>query len=888
MFRLLFRLALLVCPRSYRHVYGAEMAEVFAHCLDVERRRHPRLWRMRAWTAIFETVTLGLSLRRDAAVGRGVIVPEPFPGRRIFVRFQDVRSALRVMRHRPLFAAGVVLMLGLGIGATTAIFSVVDGVLLRALPFQDQDRLVQVWGTVPARNITRASLSEANFWDVLERNRTLEDYGSWHGESYTLTEGDAPPERVNGAFVSVGFFRALRPTPVLGRLFQPGDEASPYADNALVLLSHRLWTRRFGADPAIVGRVIALDSRPRQVIGVLPPGTPWLGAADVFVTMGKRANANRGSWEYSSVGRLKPGVTIDQARADLERVARELAAEYPEPNAGMGMAVAGSSEWIAPEALRRTLLMLLGATSLLMLITCVNVTNLLLAQASARTRDTAVRTALGATRGDLVRERLVESLLFSGIGALVGWGVAFLMLSVFKALDPGGIPRLADVTLDWRAAGFAVLAALLVALATGLVPALRASAGDIVSSLRHAQRGAVGDRHNDRLRQVLVTAEVALSLVLLVGAGLLVRSLFHVLTTDRGFQTEQRLLATVSIPSSYPEPRRVQIVESILSKVEALPVVQSVAAVSGRPLTGGSTGLGIVAADHQDIPDSAVPWATWRIITKDYFKTMGLPLLSGRGFTEQDLIAARPYRVVISKRLADQLWPGENPIGRTALLWKGQGNMPGEVIGVVGNMRERSLENDPTYAVYLPGYGALGTTTLQLVMHTQGEPEAIVPALNDIVRGIDPGLPISGVRTLEDIVTQSVATRRFTMLLLAVFSGLAMILSAAGVYGVLAYTVAQRTAEFGVRLALGASPGQVLRRVFSHGLYPVAAGLVIGVLLALWLSQLMTSLLFGVRPHDPVTYVAVSAGLLLIAMLASYLPARRVLRVDPAVALRMD
>jgi putative ABC transport system permease protein len=374
---------------------------------------------------------------------------------------------------------------------------------------------------------------------------------------------------------------------------------------------------------------------------------------------------------------------------------------------------------------------------------------------------------------------------------------------------------------------------------------------------------------------------------LLIGAGLLVRSLVQVLNVERGFQTEQRLLATVSIPGAYADARRAQIVTDILARLETMPEVVSVALVSGRPLSRGSTGLGIVAADHQDIPEASVPWATWRVVTKDYFRAMGLPVIAGRSFTEQDEIG-KPWRAIISQRLAEQLWRGENPVGKTAILWKGQGNRQAEVIGVVGNMRERGLENDPTLAVYFPAYGALDATTLQLVMHTKGRPEAVVPALRAAVSSIDSNLPVSGIRTLEEIVTTSVGTRRFTMLLLAVFAGLALVLAVAGVYGVLAYSVARRTAEIGVRLALGAQRRQVLGRVFAYGMRPVLVGMVIGLAATLWLSQFMASLLFGIQQVDLLTYVAASVTLTSTAALACYVPARRVLGVDPVAALRTE
>jgi putative ABC transport system permease protein len=798
---------------------------------------------------------------------------------------RDIQSTLRLVRKQPIFTAGVVLMLALGIGATTAIFSVVYGVLLRPLPFPEPDRLVQVWGSIPARGLTRNSLTEANFWDMRDMNRTFEELGAYHGDSFTLTDG-GNPERVTGGRVSVGFFRALGVRPVAGRLFEPGED-EPGSPTDRVLLSHGLWTRRFGSDRGLIGRTIMLDGRPYEVLGVLPAGTPWLNIADAFTPFIRRPDANRGSWEYVGLGRLKPGVTLQAALADLERVAKELEARYPDTNKGAGAAIGSSDEWIASDQLRRTLWILLGACGLLLVIACVNVTNLLLARASTRVRETAVRTALGASRADLVRERLTESVLLSVAGAGVGWLVAIGMLAILKAFDPGGIPRLADVDLNGWVLAFSALAALVVGIATGLIPALQAPLADVLPALRQGQRGAVGERRHDVIRSLFVGAEVALSLTLLIGAGLLVRSLVQVLNVERGFQTEQRLLATVSIPGAYADARRAQIVTDILARLETMPEVVSVALVSGRPLSRGSTGLGIVAADHQDIPEASVPWATWRVVTKDYFRAMGLPVIAGRGFTEQDEIG-KPWRAIISQRLAEQLWRSENPVGKTAILWKGQGNRQAEVVGIVGNMRERGLENDPTLAVYFPAYGALDATTLQLVMHTKGRPEAVVPALRAAVSSIDSNLPVSGIRTLEEIVTTSVGTRRFTMLLLAVFAGLALVLAVAGVYGVLAYSVARRTAEIGVRLALGAQRRQVLGRVFAYGMRPVLVGMVIGLAATLWLSQFMASLLFGIQQVDLLTYVAASVTLTSTAALACYVPARRVLGVDPVAALRTE
>jgi putative ABC transport system permease protein len=691
---------------------------------------------------------------------------------------------------------------------------------------------------------------------------------------------------VTGATVSVGFFRALAVQPVAGRLFTPGED-DPGAPAERVILSNSLWRQRFGGDPGIVGRTLLLDSRPHAVVGVLPPGTPWLDFAEVFVPFIRRTDANRGSWEYVGIGRIKQGVTYEAAFADLERVARELETRYP-VNKGMGATMARSSTWVASDQLRQTLWILLGAVGLLLLIACVNVTNLLLARAAARQRESAVRTALGATRADLARERLTESMIFSVAGAGLGLLLALGILRFLTTVGPVGIPRLDEVALNGWVVAFAVGVTLLVGVLTGLAPAIHAPVGQVMTAMRQGQRGSVGDRRQDRTRGLFVGAEVAIALMLLVGAGLLVRSLMQVLTVDRGFQTERRLLLTVSIPSAYGEERMQQTVQNILARLDTLPELVSSAAVSGRPLSRGSTGLGLAAADRPDMPDAAVPWASWRIVTKDYFKTMGLPLLAGRGFTEQDVIG-KPWRTIISKRAADVLWPGQNPIGRTAILWRGQNQRQGEVIGVVADMRERGLEADPTIAVYFPAYGdGMATTTLQLVTQTKGKPEGAVPAIRTAVASIDPGLPISSIRTLEELVTTSVATRRFTMTLLVTFAGLALVLALAGVYGVLAYSITRRTQEIGVRLALGAEHGRVLRSTILRGLRPVLIGMLIGLGLSFWVSGFMTTLLFGVTTNDASTYVVVTLALLVTAVLSCYIPARQVLRVDPTIALRAE
>jgi predicted permease len=884
MLRAFYRCLLLACPARIRREIGAEMEDVFVHCVGVTRDRAgwlggPIAIGRGAWDAL----SFAVASRWDERQRRGLSSdPHGTERRRRSFMFKrhEISSALRQLRHKPLSTAAIVLMLALGIGASTAMFSVVYGVLLRPLPFPELERIVQVYGARPDRGWTQVSLTEANYWDLQDRNRTFEHLGAWHGGSGILT-GETP-EQLSVSLVSSAFFRALGVRPVVGRLFDVDDDVNG-ATTRPVLLSHRFWVRRFGADRGVIGRPLMFATGPRTIVGVLPAGSPWLDAGELFVPFVRRADANRGSFEYVGIGRLKPGVTMETALADLQAVSKDLERQYPATNTGLGAALVPARSWIASDDLRRTLWILLGAVGLLLVIACVNVANMLLARASGRGREIAVRAALGASRLDLVRLSLAESLLLGALACGAGLLIAFGILSLIRSINPAGIPRIDQVALNGWVFAFASAVAVVVGVATGLAPALQAPRADLARSL--GRRGTTGDRRQAFVRSTFVAAEVALSLMLLVGAGLTVRSLIQVLNVDRGFQTEQRLYVTVAIPPAYGDARIVQTSTDVLARVRALPDVVSAAAVSGRLLSRGSTGLGLAVPERPDEPGAAVPWGTWRLVSNGYFKTIGLPILHGRDFTDDDVRAA-PRRVVISKRVAEMFWPGQNPVGRAIVLWKGQGDSPGQVIGVVGDMRERGLEGDLTLAVYFPG--GERTTNLQMVLHTRGNPESAIPAMRGAITGVDSGLPISNIRTLTDLVDESVGARRFTMMLLVAFAGLALILALAGVYGVLAYSVARRTAEIGVRLALGAGPRRVLRLVLAQGMRPVVVGLVIGLASAWWLSRVMTTLLFQITARDPWTYVIVTSALTIIGVLACYLPARQVLRVDPVVALRVE
>jgi putative ABC transport system permease protein len=872
--RLLFRGALRAFPAEFRAAHGEEMLGAFSDAL----RAGP------------DSAMLGYAIRSSGdAVRAGWSVrwrrrERPQHRRpKVSTLWQDARYAARTLIKNPGFTAVAVLTLGLGIGANASIFSVVDAVLLRPLPFPEPERLVELTESREGR-WRRASFTHANFWDIRDQNRTFEAVGALRNGSINLSGRDFP-ERLSLGSVSADFFRALGVTPDAGRVFSKGED-EPGGNPRLAVLSHSLWTRNFAADPAIVGRSILLDGQGYIVIGVLPRGEPWLDAADIFVPLVRQPDANRGSFELAVIGRLARGVSLEAAQSDLAGIARRLGEQYPRDDKGMGITVDSSDRWVASDGLRRALWILMGAVGFLLLIACVNLANLFLAKATGRTKERALRVALGASNGRLARQALTESLMLSGVGAGFGLLIAFGIVSLLKALNPGDIPRLGEVRLDVGVLGFTALATVVTGLLTGLLPAIQATRGDLAGTLREGERDQGGGRFMGRLRGLLVAIEVAASLALLIGAGLLLRSFGQVLGVNRGFETENRVMAEVALPRSYGGDETTRFIGQFTERLRSKPGVTSVAAVSMRPLRGVGTGMGFAAADKPPASASEIPWASWRIITAGYFRTLGVPIVRGRDFTETDMIS-KPWRVIISQRIADLLWKGEDPVGRQLILWKGQSDLPAEVIGVAGDMRDWGLDDEPSMAVYFPYYGA-GASPVYFVVHGTAGPDAIQPMLRQILGELDASLPLSRVQSLEQLVGDSVAARRFIMVLLAAFAGVALLLALAGIYGVLSYSVSRRTGEIGVRLALGASPGGVLRLIVAQGMKPVVLGLVVGIGSALALTRLMASLLFGITPTDVATYAGVAGLLVGAALLSCYVPARQALRVDVVAALRKE
>lgn len=804
----------------------------------------------------------------------------------------ELRQTFRGLRRTPTLALLSVGMLALGIGGSTVVFSIVYSALLRPLPFRDPVRLVQIVETRLKRGIDHASVSEANFWDVRALNHSFSEVAAYHYDDANLT-GNGPAEKVQLREISAGFFRTLGVSPVLGCDFSYDDERGGWKTN-VVLVGNNFWRTRFGADPKILGQTLRLSDRAYTVVGVLPPGDPFL-TDELYIPFGYHADAERGSWEFTVIGRLKPGLSMEAAKSDLARIADVLSNDYPWADKDMGFRILPSSTWIAPDTTRRALWLLLGAVALLLLIACVNVANLLLARGITRQREIAVRTAIGASRGRLIRYVILESLLLSLSGAAVGIAIAFFTLRIVQTLDTVDIPRLAEANLYPWVLTFAVSIALLTGVLSGLAPALQAPSTGISNALRDGDR-QTGSRGQNRLRSTLVTAEVAISFLLLIGAGLLIRSFTQLASTSMGFQTENRLLFSVSLPGSYWDKGvGKQFIDRFLARLSAVPGVIAAGAVNSRPVEGGDPGMTI---DSNYRPPSSTgpstpPWAGWRIVTPDYFRAAGLRLQRGRIFDENDKPVwaeqGQPVpqrRVILSDRLAKLIFGNTDPVGKHVTLWKGQSNLDAEVAGVMADSRERGITSESALTVYLP-YGG-NALAGEFIVHTRGNPLALANSVRSIVASLDPNLPVADVRSFKEVVQRSMVPELFNTALLSVFGGLALLLAVSGIYGVLSYAISRRTSEIGLRVALGASSSHILTMAMSEGMKPVLAGVALGIAGALALSRYLAALLFGVTTSDLATYCAVCVLLIATALFACYVPGRRAMKTDPSSALRTE
>jgi putative ABC transport system permease protein len=803
---------------------------------------------------------------------------------------QDVLYALRCLHRAPGFTTIAIVTLALGIGANSAIFSVVNGVLLQALPYPEADRLVGVYHVSEGR---RSVMSGPNFTDAALHAQSFESAAASRRDRVILT-GQGDPIALDTADVSASLFDVLRVRPMLGPGFR-ADADTPGKTN-VIILSYGLWQERFGASRDVVGSRITIDGVPREVVGVMPASFNYPEDRQAWMPIEYNENFvtnQRGAWQYTVIARLKLGVTPGQSAAEVGAIARNLARQYPDANAGLDMTTLPLHEATVGD-IRASLLMLVVAVGFVLLIACANVANLLLARAASRETELAVRTALGAGRGRLLRQLLTESVILAVAGAGIGLLVAVWGVSLLTSLRPQGIPRLDAITVDGTVIGFTFALAVLTGLVFGAAPALHATRG-LATVLKEGGRGTVTARRGARMRATLVIAELALAVMLLVGAGLLTRSFLRLNAVDPGFRSDSTLTFTLTLPDArYAEDApRVAFYDQLLAKLAALPGVRGVGAVTAIPLSGMRFNISFKVSGRPPVAPADEPSMEIRVASPDYFSTLGIPVKRGRGFTDRDT-ASTPQVVLITESAAKQFFPNENPLGKTITLGWGKTGRDGvrqaaggEVVGIVGDVKDAGLDEPNPPQLYMP-LRQWPVSSTAVALKTSIPPASLTEAARHAVAAVDPNLPVSGVRTLEQIVERSVSQPRFYMLLLGVFAALALTLATIGVFGVLSYAVSQRTREIGIRMALGAQGPSLIAMVVRQATVLVAAGLFAGTVAALVVSRALTKMLFRVSPSDPLTFVAVGGILAAVAMVATYLPARRATRVDPIIVLRYE
>jgi len=824
--------------------------------------------------------------------------------------WQDLRHGLRMLANSPGFTVVAVLTLALGIGANTAIFSVVNGVLLRPLSYKDSPALVNIWGKFAKQGLRQNWISEPEYWDLLDHNESFSQIAAYAlGGSANLTRTDARPVEVTIANATADVFPLLGVAPITGRTFTP--EQCQQGHSHVALLSYGLWQSQFGGDPNIVNKSVQLDAEPYAVVGVLPKQFSLGGKQDLWtpLELNRAKPQDRGSHYLNVIARLKPGVDTAQASAALARFAGDLRLAYP-TNYGrdpedFGIYMMPVKEQLVA-GLRPALLVLLGAVSFVLLIACANVANLLLAHASSREQELAVRATLGAGRARLVRQLVTESLLLSLAGGLLGLLLAFWGLSTLRLLVPANTPRMDEVRLDPVVLAFTFCVSVFTGLFFGLAPAWHVVRTDLRESLNKVGRGTSASAASRRLRAVLVVSELALAVLLLVGAGLLIRSFGRLLEVSPGFQTQHLLTLRLSLPDKvYPDGAPVQnFFAELMARVRAVPGVEAAGAVSQMPLTESYTS-GSVYFEDSSIPDlpkyppfGNAPYMEidQRSATPGYFQAMQIPLVRGRLLTEADGASA-PLVAVVDANFANRFWPHGDAIGQHVAVdaiptakppaprWR-------TIVGVVGHVKHYALDVEGREQIYLPHtqplFGTYSPRDMTLAVRTSVDPTSVTSAVRYQVFAMDKDLPLYNIATMDQLISDSVSQPRLNLSLLVVFALLALLLAAVGVYGVMAYAVSQRTQEFGIRMALGAGRSDVLKQVFTEGGRLAAMGLALGLVAALALTRLMASLLFGVNPVDPLTLAAAAALLTFVALAACYIPARRATRVDPMTALRYE
>ncbi len=827
----------------------------------------------------------------------------------------DLRFGLRMLVKNPIFALMAIITLALGIGANTAIFSVVDAVLLRPLPYPEANRLVFLWSTMNSQGVPISGSALPDYYAWRDRNQVFDGLAAFYNGDFNLSSAGSPPELIQGAYITSNLFQVLKISPSLGRLFTAEEEQ--FGRHHVVLLSDGLWQRRFAGDRDIVGKEIKLGGESYTVAGVMPRGLPFfdnLPDVEVWTPIAFAANDNmatRNNHFINIVGRLKPGVSLQQAQQDANSIAKAMYEETP-GDVGLGALVVPVQEQIAGDS-RTGLLLLLGAVAFVLLVACVNVANLLLARASVREKELAIRASLGASRARIVRQVIIECLPIGIIGGLLGLLLAVWGIDSLSSLLPASLPRGNPISVNSRVLLFTFALALLTILIFGLLPAMQAAKAEVREALNEGGRSGIGSRKQGRMRRLLVIAEVALALVLLVASGLMVRSFIKLRQVDVGFTEHNVLTLRVPLPEAkYPTPKTADdprdptglgFYEQLVERIRTLPGVKSATAATLLPL-GAGQGWGKFLSIEGHPADSIdkVPLVRFALVSPDYFRTLGIALRQGRSFAPDDKSTSQPV-AIINETLARRFFPNENPVGKTIWMGPPENLLPPEaltlvgrfprrlIVGVVSDVKGGSLNQPTPSLVYAPltqhrreGW----SNNLMLAVQTSTKPETLSSAIRDQVRALDPDQPVTSIRTMDELLERTLSGAKFSLLLFGLFAALALVLAAIGIYGVMATTVTQRTHEIGLRMALGAQKRDVLRLVIGQGMVLVLIGIAAGLASAFALTRLMATLLFGISPTDPMTLALITFLLAAVALLACYLPARRATKVDPLVALRYE
>jgi len=796
---------------------------------------------------------------------------------------QDIRYALRALRKSPGFTIIAILTLALGIGANTALFSVVDAVLLRPLQFKNASRLVWGWGNCPL--CEHGAVSPSDFLDYRAQNQSFEHYGARSvGDSLFNLTGTDKPVQINGSMITAGYFDALGIQPRYGRVFTLADEKT--SDPEVVILSHHFWQDRFGGNPNVIGQSIALDGKTRTIVGVLANDIPILTQADLWfpAPFENAGMHSRRSHFLRPIGLLKSGVTISQAQAELDTIAARLATQFPETNKGWSQKLEPLHSGVVGNV-RPAFLVLIGAVALVLLIACANIASLILARNTVRRRELAIRTALGAGRFRLVRQLLTESMILALLGGIAGIFVATAGVELLKQLGPQSLPRLEEANVNGVVLAFTFVVAIFTGLLFGLGPALKASRRDLTQGLKEGGSSG-GSRAKHRAHNTLVVAEVALSLVVLIASGLLLNSFWRLMRAPLGFDPANVLTTEVSLlsPRYDDRQRRESFFRDLQERIQSAPGAAAAGFISELPLSGDGNDTFFTITEHPPANPNDNADEDFRVIDGDYFGAMRIPLLAGRIFERQDVSEDRQV-IVVNEPFAQKYFPHESAIGKHLKLFEGKPQFATrEIVGIVGGNKSFALEESLRPEMFIPD----SHMRMSVVARGAGDPAMLAAAVRQALRQIDPDQATSTFRTMSDVVSSSAANDRFNTLLLGAFAAIALLLTAAGIFGVLSYLVTQRTREIGLRMALGAQPTDVLRVIVGHGLRLVLLGLFIGVAGAFVVTRWMSSVLFGVTPTDPLTFTVVAFMLGSVALLASYIPARRAMRVDPMVALRYE